>query len=89
MHRPTPKEHAMEHLLRLAPGQTLLQPLKAGTCLQVLSGRLQLSGPARWQAGYALPCDRELSSGCCHVVERDGWVRLRAEGRAELRLLPG
>jgi hypothetical protein len=71
--------------LRLAPGQTLLQPLQAGTRVHVLSGRLRLTGPAQWQAGYALPCEAALDGGAWHRVEHSGWVQLRAEGGAEVR----
>jgi hypothetical protein len=72
---------------RLAPGQTMLQPLQAGTCVQVERGRLRVAEPARWLAGYALPSETEVSGGSCHVLQRGGWVRLRAEDEVRGRLL--
>jgi hypothetical protein len=72
-HRPRPC-----HRLSLRPGQTLPLYLPAGTQLQLLQGRLELSEPPQWLADTVHRPRHHLQTGACHALAGAGWVRLAA-----------
>ena len=74
---------------RLAGGETLHIPVRAGTAVQVLAGAVRLTGPARWLAETAHRGSQQLAEGQWFLVEDGGWLALEASSGIGAHLLLG
>ena len=77
--------------MRLAAGESLHLPVRAGTAVQVLAGSVQLTGPARWLAGTVYRTPQRLGEGQWLLLDDAGWLELEAgataAGEAQLLLV--
>ena len=63
---------------RLAGGEALHIPVRAGTAVQVLAGAVRVTGPARWLAETEYRGSQQLAEGQWFLVEDGGWLALEA-----------
>ncbi|MDM0024756.1 hypothetical protein [Variovorax saccharolyticus] len=62
----------------LQRGQTLRMAVDAGFALRVAQGSVDLSGPPSWLGESVFSVRTRLEEGQVHVVERGGWIEVRA-----------
>lgn len=69
----------------LLPGQTLCTAIDAGAVLRVVQGRVELSLPPDWLAESLVGPRTLLEEGQGHVLERAGWIGVRALSPARVQ----
>jgi hypothetical protein len=71
----------------MAPGRCLQAPVAAGTVIQVVQGRLQLTLAPRWLGETMVWSSVHLDEGQAQRVDQSGWLMLQAAGDGEVRWL--
>lgn len=73
---------------RLLPGQTLRMAVDAGFTLLVAEGCVNVISPPTWFGETIFNLKTPLNEGDAHVVERGGWIEIRALSPARVGAVP-